>query len=80
MFSLTLQFISIFNCLLLDASKLNVFSTKAAYYTERPEGVEGESAQRCKARLERHQRTTERAVRFSSFCMTCEFLFNVEQR
>lgn len=30
---------------------------------ERYEGVEGESAQRCKARLERHARTAERAAR-----------------
>ena len=29
---------------------------------ERNEGVDGESPQRCKARLERHQRTAERAV------------------
>jgi hypothetical protein len=29
---------------------------------ERSEGVEGESPQRCKARLERHRRTAERAV------------------
>lgn len=32
-------------------------------FAERYEGVEGESAQRCKARLERHRRTAERAVR-----------------
>lgn len=34
---------------------------------ERSEGVEGESPQRCKARLERHRRTAERAVWFSSY-------------
>ncbi|XP_062000550.1 auxilin-like protein 1 [Rosa rugosa] len=32
-------------------------------YGERYEGVEGESAQRCKARLERHARTAERAAK-----------------
>ncbi|KAG2724922.1 hypothetical protein I3760_01G041100 [Carya illinoinensis] len=35
----------------------------AAYPTEQSEGVEGESPQRCKARLERYQRTTERAAK-----------------
>ncbi|KAB1214557.1 Auxilin-like protein 1 [Morella rubra] len=35
----------------------------APYHTERFEGVESESPQRCKARLERHQRTTERAAK-----------------
>ncbi|XP_059456842.1 auxilin-like protein 1 [Corylus avellana] len=35
----------------------------AAYHAERSEGVEGESPQRCKARFERHQRTTERAAK-----------------
>jgi hypothetical protein len=35
---------------------------KGSYYMERSEGVEGESPQRCKARLERHRRTAERAV------------------
>ncbi|KAK4781101.1 hypothetical protein SAY87_017207 [Trapa incisa] len=30
---------------------------------EKPEGVEGESAQRCRARLERHKRTAERAAK-----------------
>ncbi|KAJ6732871.1 AUXILIN/CYCLIN G-ASSOCIATED KINASE-RELATED [Salix koriyanagi] len=34
-----------------------------SYYTERSEGVEGESPQRCKARLERHRRTAERAAK-----------------
>ncbi|VVA09759.1 PREDICTED: auxilin [Prunus dulcis] len=34
----------------------------SSVYAERYEGVEGESAQRCKARLERHARTAERAV------------------
>ncbi|KAJ4822942.1 hypothetical protein Tsubulata_000294 [Turnera subulata] len=32
-------------------------------YTERSEEIEGESAQRCKARLERHRRTAERAAK-----------------
>ncbi|OWM66388.1 hypothetical protein CDL15_Pgr013605 [Punica granatum] len=35
----------------------------ASYDTEKPEGVEGESAQRCRARLERHRRTAERAAK-----------------
>ncbi|BFG39149.1 hypothetical protein CerSpe_254230 [Prunus speciosa] len=35
----------------------------SSVYAERYEGVEGESAQRCKARLERHARTAERAAR-----------------
>ncbi|KAG2720109.1 hypothetical protein I3760_02G020700 [Carya illinoinensis] len=35
----------------------------AAYPNELSEGVEGESPQRCKARLERHRRTTERAAK-----------------
>ncbi|KAH7515179.1 hypothetical protein JRO89_XSUnG0164200 [Xanthoceras sorbifolium] len=35
----------------------------ASYNTDTSEGVEGESAQRCKARLERHQRTAERAAK-----------------
>ncbi|KAK6922686.1 hypothetical protein RJ641_010990 [Dillenia turbinata] len=35
----------------------------ASNNTEKFEGVEGESAQRCKARLERHQRTVERAAK-----------------
>lgn len=34
-----------------------------SYYMERSEGVEGESPQRCKARLERHRRTAERAAK-----------------
>lgn len=38
------------------------FPSEASYNTEKSEGVEGESAQRCKARLERYQRTAERAV------------------
>ncbi|XP_021908275.1 auxilin-related protein 1 [Carica papaya] len=35
----------------------------ASYYGEKSEGVDGESAQRCKARLERHRRTAERAAK-----------------
>ncbi|KAJ4714343.1 auxilin-like protein 1 [Melia azedarach] len=35
----------------------------ASYSTERSEGVEGESVQRCRARLERHRRTAERAAK-----------------
>ncbi|KAG8662727.1 auxilin-like protein 1 isoform X2 [Manihot esculenta] len=35
----------------------------SSVYSERFEGVEGESAQRYKARLERHQRTAERAAK-----------------
>lgn len=35
----------------------------SSVYGERYEGVEGESAQRCKARLERHRRTAERAAK-----------------
>lgn len=35
--------------------------------TERYEGVESESAQRCKARLERYRRTAERAVGYCHF-------------
>lgn len=38
------------------------FLFEASYNTEKSEGVEGESAQRCKARLERYRRTAERAV------------------
>ncbi|XP_038883127.1 auxilin-like protein 1 isoform X2 [Benincasa hispida] len=41
-------------------------ATRYAYYSaydERNEGVDGESPQRCKARLERHQRTAERAAK-----------------
>ncbi|KAJ6736767.1 AUXILIN ISOFORM A [Salix viminalis] len=34
-----------------------------SYYMERSEGVEVESPQRCKARLERHRRTAERAAK-----------------
>ncbi|KAF9678290.1 hypothetical protein SADUNF_Sadunf07G0019600 [Salix dunnii] len=34
-----------------------------SFCTERSEGVEGESPQRCKARLERHRRTAERAAK-----------------
>ncbi|CAK7339602.1 unnamed protein product [Dovyalis caffra] len=34
-----------------------------SYHMERSEGVEGESPQRCKARLERHRRTAERAAK-----------------
>ncbi|KGN48846.1 auxilin-like protein 1 isoform X2 [Cucumis sativus] len=40
--------------------------SRYAYYSaydERNEGVDGESPQRCKARLERHQRTAERAAK-----------------
>lgn len=39
---------------------------EAASFSERSER-EGESAQRCRARLERHRRTAERAVRSSIF-------------
>ncbi|GAV60012.1 DnaJ domain-containing protein [Cephalotus follicularis] len=39
------------------------YSYSASIYTERSEVVECESAQRCKARLERHQRTAERAAK-----------------
>ncbi|KAJ9703501.1 hypothetical protein PVL29_005024 [Vitis rotundifolia] len=35
----------------------------ASYNTEKSEGVEGESAQRCKARLERCRRTADRAAK-----------------
>ncbi|XP_031255080.1 auxilin-like protein 1 isoform X2 [Pistacia vera] len=35
----------------------------ASYNTERSEGTECETAQRCKARLERHRRTAERAAK-----------------
>ena len=35
----------------------------ASYNTEKSEGVEGESAQRCKARLERYRRTADRAAK-----------------
>ncbi|KAK9285928.1 hypothetical protein L1049_025130 [Liquidambar formosana] len=35
----------------------------ASYNTEKFEGVEGESAQRCKARLERYRRTAERSAK-----------------
>lgn len=41
-------------------------ASRYAYYSaydERNEGVDGESPQRCKARLERHQRTAERAAK-----------------
>ncbi|KAL3728457.1 hypothetical protein ACJRO7_033098 [Eucalyptus globulus] len=34
-----------------------------SHNAERSEGVEGESAQRCRARLERHRRTAERAAK-----------------
>ncbi|KDO70977.1 hypothetical protein CISIN_1g003023mg [Citrus sinensis] len=35
----------------------------ASINAERSDGIEGESAQRCKARLERHRRTAERAAK-----------------
>lgn len=35
----------------------------ASFNAERSDGIEGESAQRCKARLERHRRTAERAAK-----------------
>ncbi|GMN29412.1 hypothetical protein TIFTF001_002419 [Ficus carica] len=35
----------------------------SSVYAERYEGIEGESAQRCKARMERHRRTAERAAK-----------------
>lgn len=38
------------------------FLPEASINAERSDGIEGESAQRCKARLERHRRTAERAV------------------
>lgn len=50
------------NDLLLVASNHLSFLLEASYNTERSEEIEGESAQRCKARLERHRRTAERAV------------------
>lgn len=43
------------------------FPYEASYNTEKSEGVEGESAQRCKARLERYRRTADRAVYFILF-------------
>ncbi|KAH7524112.1 hypothetical protein FEM48_Zijuj06G0084400 [Ziziphus jujuba var. spinosa] len=41
----------------------NSLNHGAPYSTERFDQVNGESAQRCKARLERHQRTAERAAK-----------------
>ncbi|OMO75168.1 hypothetical protein COLO4_26278 [Corchorus olitorius] len=38
-------------------------SSNASHSSERIDGATGESAQRCKARLERHQRTAERAAK-----------------
>ncbi|XP_038704566.1 auxilin-like protein 1 [Tripterygium wilfordii] len=39
------------------------YGDKASYHGKKSDGVEGESPQRCKARLERHQRTAERAAK-----------------
>ncbi|KAK9165492.1 hypothetical protein Scep_000683 [Stephania cephalantha] len=38
---------------------------RVSFATERSQGVEPESAQRCKARLERHKRTVQRAIFFT---------------
>ncbi|KAK0606401.1 hypothetical protein LWI29_037325 [Acer saccharum] len=46
-----------------SSSKYHYSVHGASNNTDRSEGVEGESAQRCKARLERHQRTAERAAK-----------------
>lgn len=43
---------------------------EALYTAERFDGAQGESAQRSRARLERHQRTVERAV-----CLYVSFIF-----
>ncbi|XP_043711569.1 auxilin-like protein 1 isoform X2 [Telopea speciosissima] len=40
-----------------------LFHHEASYTSAKFQGTEGESAQRCKARLERHQRTVERAAK-----------------
>ncbi|XP_011015131.1 PREDICTED: auxilin-like protein 1 isoform X3 [Populus euphratica] len=45
------------------SSSSSVYNEKGSYYMERSEGVEGESPQRCKARLERHRRIAERAAK-----------------
>lgn len=47
--------------IILLVSEVSVLCMKFCN-AERNEGVDGESPQRCKARLERHQRTAERAV------------------
>lgn len=47
--------------IILFVSELSVLHMKFSN-AERNEGVDGESPQRCKARLERHQRTADRAV------------------
>jgi len=52
------------SCYIMLAKYLHFF--EAASFSERSER-EGESAQRCRARLERHRRTAERAVRSSIF-------------
>ncbi|KAK9164183.1 hypothetical protein Syun_005085 [Stephania yunnanensis] len=39
---------------------------RVSFATERSQGVEPESAQRCKARLERHKRTVQRAIFFTT--------------
>ncbi|KAB2023309.1 hypothetical protein ES319_D06G008900v1 [Gossypium barbadense] len=41
----------------------NSSNQSASKYSEESDGAVGESAQRCKARLERHQRTAERAAK-----------------
>lgn len=66
------------NDLLLVASNHLSFLLEASYNTERSEEIEGESAQRCKARLERHRRTAERAVRpvILSKSVNAAFIFN----
>ncbi|KAL3591992.1 hypothetical protein D5086_010632 [Populus alba] len=50
-----------------------------SYYMERSEGVEGESPQRCKARLERHRRTAERAAKALAEKNTRDLLAQREQ-
>ncbi|XP_050128051.1 auxilin-like protein 1 [Malus sylvestris] len=51
----------------------------SSVYGERYEGVEGESAQRCKARLERHARTAERAAKALAEKNTRDLLAQREQ-
>ncbi|KAI9109702.1 hypothetical protein K1719_019332, partial [Acacia pycnantha] len=54
-------------------------SVHASSFSERSEGVEGESAQRCRARLERYRRTAERAARALEEKNTRDLLAQKEQ-
>jgi len=58
------QYFTTSSCYIILAKYLDFF--EAASFSERSER-EGESPQRCRARLERHRRTAERAVRSSIF-------------